>query len=162
METAEIMIQCAFAWRECPDCDGFGTIPTQMGHVGCPRCEDHTGKQYALPDNVRVRCQRCLGRDVEHLKRFGYGTCVPDKQDSRGCRGLGSKPTTDGWVWLEAWGVSVQFYPPTPDLGKTWANWRCCVGVAEADGQDSKEAFFEALSKTLVAGRYTLGVVGGG
>ena len=170
-----VLIQCAFAWRECPDCQDSGLPEEQHRGVQyneCPTCKG-TGKQYALPDSVRGGClcgtpdggacvacydknrteNRLLnGEATGRGPRYSYE--VPwDHSDCGPCDGRGSVPTTDAWAWLEA----VKGFHCT--IAHIDGKWR--VGMATDEYRwvyniSLEVAFFEALAKALVAQGYTL------
>ena len=141
-------IAVAFAWKECNHTH-VETVtredwPNSYYCNGSPDCHG-TGKQYALPDMVRIKCWHT----------FAYNNGL--KEECNLCKGRDSIHTTDAWIWLEATSKLTLFSPPMTDLGKTWETWRCSVGPIMREGKDPKEAFFEALSKDLVTQGYTLG-----
>ncbi len=136
-EAAAIMIECAFAWKKCQ----WAHRDMQAGEhpLNCMGDCKGTGEVFALSEKVREDCRITPRLDVD-------------------CEGRGSVPTKDAWLWLEA--VLL--------LHKHSLVGFCCgepsivfIGdehgiTHEANGKP-REAFFEALSKALVAGGWTLG-----
>lgn len=104
----ESNVACAYAWRDCPDCGGFGEERT-LGHNNielvddCPTC-DGAGRAMALGGVVRERCLNCLPDEIQAnvVVQDDILRYPPPTSKCAVCHGRGTVPTTDPLKWLDA------------------------------------------------------------
>ncbi|KKL10343.1 hypothetical protein LCGC14_2556760, partial [marine sediment metagenome] len=162
-----IAIAVLGATGPCPDCGG----------TECVLC-DCTGKVFALDPlgtiGVRVECSGCCDKGkivIPQGGRVGVSTRYVKEVTCRVCDGRGWVPTNDAWKLLEAvlnaFDFVVKIETRLFDSRKGRQIYELIILDAYwesneqsyfyGEGKTLGEAFFEALSKALVAQGYTLG-----
>mgnify|MGYP001565313323 FL=1 len=138
--------------NQCPRCHGYGAMSSQelVGihgadpMYGCDYCQSiGEGWVYALPDAVRVPCER------RHTLRLPGQNRKVSTCNEIGCRGW--VPATDGWVWLRATMPLRVLVVGCSTNASNHKDFAFRVGEEFAELDDPELAFHTALNKALTA-----------